>query len=80
VIFQYLVGVMTRSRKRTELLLIGNVKEQFDETDAVIDEHLLKGVDLVIGATPLFWAGQGFDAFDQDSPVPGAVEDRDIAG
>ena len=66
--------------KAAKLLDIGNVQEQLDQTDAVIDEHLFEGVDLVIGSLPLFWAGQSLDAFDQDPPVPGSVEDCDIPG
>ena len=50
--------------KAAKLLLIGNVQEQFDETDAIIDERCLEGVDLVIGPLPLFRARQGFDPFD----------------
>jgi hypothetical protein len=40
------------------LLVVGGVQEQFDEPDAVIDEHLLKGANFVIGALPLFWPRQ----------------------
>jgi len=66
--------------KASKLLLIGHVQEQFDKTNAIVDEHLLEGVDLVIGPPPLLRTGQAFDPFDQHSPVPGSVEDRDIAG
>ena len=62
-----------------KLLLRGDVQEHLDQANAIIDEYLLKGIDLIIRPPPFVRARQSFDAFDEDSPVPSSVKDRDIA-
>ena len=56
-----------------------DVKKAFDQPDTVIDHHLFELIDLYVGALPFGLAGKLLDPLDQDSPVPRAVKDHDLA-
>src|SRR3954451_4565097 len=62
-----------------ELLVLADGEPELDHDDAGLRELLLEVVDLAVGPQPLGRAGEALHALDQDPPVPGAVEDRDVA-
>ena len=63
------------------LLLLGaDMDQDLDDVHAVIDKQALELVDLAIGALPRGLVAQALDTLDQDAAVPGAVEDRPVAG
>src|SRR3954466_14339917 len=62
-----------------ELLVLADGEPELDYDDAGLRELLLEVVDLAVGPQPLGRAGEALHALDQDPPVPGAVEDRDVA-
>ena len=65
--------------KPLQLLVLINVNPEFQQHDAVADQFVFELGDLAIGPLPFSVTGQAFDPFDQHSPVPTAVEYRDLA-
>ena len=62
-----------------KLLTRRDVYPELGEHHAFGDEGPLEVDDLRVGLTPLLYFGEPFDPFDENSPVPGPVEDRDTA-
>jgi hypothetical protein len=52
---------------------------ELDQHHAVLHQRVLEVVDLAVGAHPVGFAAEAFDAFDQHAAVPGAVEERKAA-
>src|SRR6476620_10226489 len=67
------------SLEALQLLRFGDVEPELDQDHALVGQHPLEAVDLVVGAKPLLAGGEALDALDQHPPVTRAVEDRHAA-
>src|SRR5208283_400242 len=65
--------------KPAQLFVRGDVQEQLYQPRVVGDQHALEVLDLVVGPAPFGRRGEALDALDHDAPVPGAVENDDLA-
>ena len=60
------------------LLLLSDMQEQLDETDARINQQALELVDLAVSASPFLFGREAFDALHQHAAIPGAVKGDDL--
>jgi hypothetical protein len=58
----------------------GYVQEALCNSDAVGNHHPFEFIDLVVTPLPFSLAGKTLQPFDQDAPLPGAVEHNDLPG
>lgn len=63
-----------------EQLVLADVEEELHDDRAVVDELLLKRVDIVVSTLPFVRPGRALDAPDEHLPVPARVEDGDPTG
>ena len=74
VSFHAFSGSSRRASKRSSCSRVGDVQPELDQHEVLLVEHLLEGVDLVVGALPRALGGEALDALDQHAAVPRAVE------
>ena len=77
--FQCLSGSSRRSCRRALLLVLRDVQEELDDGRAVVGEHALEVVDLLVAALAPLLAIQLVHPHDQHVLVMAAVEDHDLA-
>jgi hypothetical protein len=75
--FPVLVGVVETGLEAASLLVAGDVEEELEDDDVVIDEEVLELVDVVEALADDFGGNQLMDAGDEHILVVGAVEDAD---
>ena len=73
-----LIGIGLAALESIELLVLCDVKIEFNDNRPVVGELALEFVDLAIGALPFCFRAKFFNALDQHAPVPRAVEDGDL--
>ena len=62
------------------MLGLVDVQPEFEQDRAKIDQLALEIVDFAVGAFPFVLLAETLDPFDHDAPVPGTVENGDLAG
>src|SRR6516164_7919872 len=62
------------------LLSGGYVQKTFCKPNAIRDHHAFEFIDLIVTSMPLPRAGKPLYPFNQNAPVPRAIENYDLAG
>ena len=54
------------------------MQRAFRKSNAIGDHHTFELIDLAVASLPLSFAGKPFYPFDQNAPVPRAIEHHDL--
>jgi hypothetical protein len=57
----------------------GYVQKDFRNPNTVRDHHAFEFIDLFVASLPFVLAGETLHPLDQNSPVPGAIENNDLS-